>query len=327
MKAHKACPAGVKQQETTFTATDGATLRAVIYRPSSASSQAKPLVVLYHGGGFCTGIPEIEQLTARNLVRAHGVVVISLDYRHAPEYRFPFAINDAWDGLQWAARNARSYDANPSLGFIVGGVSAGANLAACVAHMARDEDLSPPLTGQYLAIPVVATEEEIPTHYRGRLGSYAKFRDAPALPVAAINASLEMYRPDVKDGVHFSIINHPRGHTNLPPAYLQIAGGDPLRDQGLIYEAILREEAKIPTRLTVYPGLPHGWWGVFPSLSSSRTFRLDQIKGFGWLLGVPKAHAEADQDFEVDREVAVSWVTKIRLMGLLAYAKLAKIWT
>jgi len=92
------------------------------------------------------------------------------------------------------------------------------------------------------------------------------------------------YQPDVDDGVLYSVLIHPKGHADLPKAFFQIDGMDPLRDEGLIYERVLREEYSIPTRLNVYPGLPHGHWAIFPMLKSADLFRREQVAGMGWVL-------------------------------------------
>lgn len=325
-RSHRTPPSGVKQRETRFRAEDGTNLKAMIYEPASPSvaARGRPLVVLIHGGGFCVGVPENEEITARNLVQAYGVVAVSIDYRHAPEHKFPCAVTDAWSGLKWAAANAYALGADPQAGFIVGGTSAGGNIAAVLAHIARDEGLHPPLTGQYLAIPAIGRDQDIPAQYQDRLLSWGKYRDNATLTVASINAVLGMYEPDVKD-YRFNIVNHPEGHERLPPAYFQVAGGDPLRDQALVYETILREN-QISTKLDIYPGLPHGFWSAFPSLTSSRKFRREQVGGIGWLLGVEKAVDESDQAIEFDRQVSIRLVTKLWLVWTVACAKFARLW-
>ena len=83
----------------------------------------------------------------------------------------------------------------------------------------------------------------------------------------------------------YAPFNHPKGHKDLPAALFQIDGMDPLRDEALIYERVLREEDGIKTKSFIYPGLPHGHWGFFPSLKSSEKFRKEQVDGMGWLLG------------------------------------------
>ena len=209
---------------------------------------------------------------------------ISAAYQLAPEYPFPGAPKSAWDGLRWAAANARSLGADPSLGFVVGGTSAGGNITAVLAHLARDEKLSPPLTGQYLSIPAVLPSEVVPDKYKDSYLAFEQNKNAPVLPKAAIDMFMRAYQPDAHDPLYVPF-NHPKGHADLPPAYFQIAGLDPLRDDGVIYEKVLREEYGIKTKLDMYPGLPHGFWGFFPMLKSSDKFRLDMVEGMGWLLG------------------------------------------
>ena len=91
------------------------------------------------------------------------------------------------------------------------------------------------------------------------------------------------YNPDPKDS-RYNVANHASGVSNLPPAVMVVDGMDPLRDEGIIYDRMLRE-AGIKTKLYVYPGLPHGHWGFFPFLKASDKFRKDQVEAFGWLLG------------------------------------------
>lgn len=277
-------PEDIKQSETHYTTQDGTKMRVKVYQPSKAPSDGSPLIVMYHGGGFCIGTPEGEEQTCRNLVHGFGAVCFSASYRLAPEFKFPYAVTDSWDALRWAAENGPSFGADLSKGFVVGGTSAGGNISAVLAHLARDEGLSPKLTGQYLAIPAVGSGDVIPEKYRSRWLSYEQNKNAPVLPMDAINMFMEGYQPDPKDYVRYKVMAHPKGHHGLPPAYLQIDGLDPLRDEALIYADILAESG-VKIKADVYPGLPHGHWGFFPFLESSKKFRKEQVKGFGWLLG------------------------------------------
>jgi len=285
MKALGEPPEGVKQSELEYPTQDGTKLRAKLYQPTSPPSGGSPLIVIYHGGGFCIGAPEGEEQTCRNFVLAFGATCISASYRLAPEFKFPTAPKDCWDCLKWATENAKSWGADPSKGFVIGGTSAGGNITAVLAHVARDEKLSPPLTGQYLAIPAVLPPTVVPEKYQQYYLSYEQNRNAPVLPVAAIDMFMNAYQSDPKDGVWNACFNHPKGHKDIPPAFFQVDGMDPLRDEALIYERVLREENNVKTKLSVYPGLPHGHWGFFPFLKSSEKFRKEQVEGMGWLLG------------------------------------------
>ena len=141
----------------------------------------------YHGGGFCVGSPETEEGSCRNFVQALGAVCISAAYQLAPEYTFPAAPKSAWDGLKWAAANAKTLGADPSLGFVIGGTSAGGNLTAVLTHQARDEKLSPPLTGQYMAVPAVLPAAVVPEKYKEFYLSHKQNENAPILPQAVID--------------------------------------------------------------------------------------------------------------------------------------------
>jgi len=285
MKALGQPPPQVKQTELQYTTDDGTKLRAKLYQPTSPPSGGSPLIVMYHGGGFCIGAPEGEEQSCRNFVQAFGAVCISASYRLAPEFKFPHAPKDSWACLRWAAENAKSWGADPSVGFVIGGTSAGGNITAVLAHVARDEGLQPPLTGQYLAIPAVLPANKVPEKYQQYYLSYEQNRNAPVLPVAAMDMFMRGYEPDEDDGVWYTVFNHPKGHKDLPAAYFQIDGLDPLRDEAIIYERVLREENGVKTKMNIYPGQPHGHWGFFPFLKASEKFRKEQVEGMGFLLG------------------------------------------
>jgi acetyl esterase/lipase len=213
------------------------------------------------------------------------------------EHPFPVGPNDAWDALQWTATN---FLTSPHLigaaprekGFLVGGTSAGGNFAAVVAHLAKDAKLDPPLTGQYLSIPAVLPPSVVPEKHKSKYLSAEQNTEAPILSKSIRDVFLGAYHPDMSSEL-FVPFNHPSGHDGLPPAYFQICGLDPLRDEALIYEEVLRTECGVKTRLDIYPGLPHGFWAFFPMLSSSKKLKKDTIKGVAWLLG-----SEVDVDSE-----------------------------
>ncbi|KAJ9643676.1 hypothetical protein H2204_001821 [Knufia peltigerae] len=278
-------PPEIKQTELQYPTRDGSYIRAKLYQPVDLRKERSPLIVMYHGGGFCFGDVEDEEESCRIFVQAFGAVCVSATYRKAPEFRFPYAANDCWDCLKWAATRAETWGADPTAGFVVGGTSAGGNLAAVMAHLARDENLSPPLTGQYLAVPLLLPSRRVPEQYKEFYRSFEQNKDAPVLPTALLNLVLREYRPNDDDGILYDTFNHPKGHMELPPAFFQVAGLDPLRDEAIIYEGILRENCGIRTKMNIYAGLPHYWWASFPFLGTAKTFRKDQVNGMGFLLG------------------------------------------
>lgn len=207
---------------------------------------------------------------------------------------------------QKVAAHATSLKANPTRGFIVGGSSAGGNLSAIMAHLARDEKLSPPLTGQYLSVPALLPYKVVPEEYKSEYLSYSENTSDPVLKEINMDGLVSQYprlhlpfhhyhpcnpHPQIDilkctfDTPLFVPFNHPLGHKDLPPAYFQICGMDPLRDEGLIYERVLREECGVKTRLDVYAGFGHMFWTNWPEMETSRRFVGDTLEGVRWLLG------------------------------------------
>ena len=138
-------------------ARDGHAMAARLYAPSTDAGL--PLLLYMHGGGFTIGSIATHDILCRELARLAGCMVVSLDYRLAPEHRFPAASNDAWDALQWLASHAETLRADPAR-LAVGGDSAGGTLAAVNAILARDAGL--PLALQLLIYPGCAAHQDTP---------------------------------------------------------------------------------------------------------------------------------------------------------------------
>ncbi|KAK1984447.1 alpha/beta hydrolase fold-3 domain-containing protein [Colletotrichum cereale] len=278
---------------------DGYLSETRIHKPSTPSGAKSPVIVLLFGGGFMVG--DCRQLSdfARVATKLFNATVVNLSYRLAPANPFPAGPNDVWDGLAWVAENAYTLGGDTSVGFILGGVSAGGNLAAVTAQKTVDGTgaLAAPLTGLWLSIPVIANEDAIPPRYRDLFFSREQNAEAPILNAAAFALMLPTYAPDTMSP-DFSPFNSKAPHEGMPPTFLQVAGRDLLRDDGLVYERALREHG-VETRLDVYPGAPHGHLG-FRNVRSSAKARVDIFKGLAWLLKV--SVAEADIVTELDRE-------------------------
>ncbi|KXX77525.1 Carboxylesterase NlhH [Madurella mycetomatis] len=263
------------------------------------SKKPSPIVILFHGGGHVLGFPEFDINLARQLALAHNAIVVCPSTRRAPEHLFPAMIDDAWALLQYVAREAaatgtmRSFlpaRADAAAGFIVGGASSGANFADVVAHLARDAKLSPPLTGEVLICGAFIDPERVPQQYVARYLSRGQNKDSPIVNGHFLRAFHSAIKPDA-DSPLWAPFNqhHPQGiaagHREMPPAYFQVCGMDINRDDGLIYERVLREECGVPTRLDLYSGFPHCWWDMYPDLDMSKQRMKDTLSGFEWLLG------------------------------------------
>ena len=239
-----------REQDLRVPARDGAALHARLFAPHPAeASEAGPLpALLYlHGGGFTIGSVATHAALCRALAAQSGVAVVSLDYRLAPEHRFPVAVHDAWDALHWLAAEA------PALGLdaarlAVGGDSAGGTLAAVTAIHARDAGL--PLALQLLIYPGTTAHQDTESHQR--------LRHAPPLTEAAISWLFANYI-DQADRADWRFA--PLLHDDLAgvaPAWLALAECDPLLDEGLAYADKLRMAA-VPVDMELYRGMVHGF--------------------------------------------------------------------
>ncbi|KAK7677327.1 hypothetical protein QCA50_019657 [Cerrena zonata] len=258
--------------------------RCLIPASSDETPTQYPLMVWFHGGGYCVGSINMDDHYLRQLCVKYRIVVVSVEYRLAPEYPFPIGHNDAYESLKWAVTNCASLNASPSLGLIVGGCSAGGNLAASVALRARDDPFfsTQPITGQLIQVPqTIHPDASIPEKYRSVSQSWTECAHAPLLS----RNDLDMFNVSLKadpNDPRFSVLLAPN-HAGLPPAVLQIAGADPLRDEGLAYSKALND-AGVKTKAEFYPGFPHGGHYAMPRAALSQRYYQDFEQGLGWLL-------------------------------------------
>lgn len=261
-----------------------------IFKPKSIStSTARPLVVLVYGGGFITGDNNSATPFALPIATTLDAVVVNISYRMTPEYKFPTQANDVWDTLKWLAENASALGADTSAGFVLGGESAGGNVAAVGAIRAMKEALAAPLTGLWLSVPWLLNE--CPKGYEDIYLAREQNKDAPLINDDLLKMVTGMWHPDFASS-DFSPFNSPNVvDGNHPPTYIQVCGMDPLRDDGLVYERVLSVRG-VSTKVDVYPGVPHAHWAMSPYIKSSQKSMLDGIVGVGWLLGKDAPIAE-----------------------------------
>jgi acetyl esterase len=204
-----------------------------LYRPmpsSAAVAGALPVLVYYHGGGWLMGDLDTHDTLCRELANAAGCAVVAVDYRMAPEHRFPAAVDDALAATRWVHQQAGALGLDASR-LAVGGDSAGGNLAAVVALAARDAgDL--PIRFQLLIYPATDMRRGAPSHTTNG--------DGYLLTKETIDYFHDHYIIDVAHDLDWraSPLLHP-DLSNLPPALVLTAGFDPLRDEGMDYAAAL----------------------------------------------------------------------------------------
>jgi acetyl esterase len=233
--------------------------------PAGAVSGPRPLVVYLHGGGFVFGGGlRMGDWLCSQVATNVGAVVVAVDYRLAPTYRFPAAVEDCYAALVWAAKNAAELGAEGPIGVM--GESAGGNLSAVISLLARDRG-GPVLSHQALIYPAT----NMTAH-----GKSAATPEMPFLSPAEMTAYRTMYLgPDGDPTDPMASPLLAEDHSKLPPALVQVAEHDPLRAEGIGYAAVLRA-AGVPVRLTEYVGMPHGFLN-FPGLSRSAPQALAEL--------------------------------------------------
>jgi acetyl esterase len=226
-----------------------------IYLPESASGpEPRPTVVFFHGGGWVICGLDTHDPIARALCRDAGAAVVSVDYRLAPEARFPAAVDDAYAALCWAAEHVGELGGDPGA-LVVAGDSAGGNLATVAALIARDRG-GPALALQVLVYP--ATDVRPRDDRRGPGGEEYFLTEAQG------RWFVEQYLGPDGDRAHPHVSPVVAELHGLPPAHIVTGGFDPLHEEGRAYTAKLRD-AGVPVTQSHYPGMFHGFFG-FPEL-------------------------------------------------------------
>lgn len=230
-------------EDFTLPARDGHVLPARLYAPSK---EVLPVLLYFHGGGFTIGSVATHDTLCRTLSHLAHCAVVSLDYRLAPEHKFPVAANDAWDAVQWLSSNATSLGLDGRR-LAVGGDSAGGTLAAVCAIQARDRAL--PLALQMLFYPGCAAHQDTPSH--------KTFARGFVLEEAHINYFFGHYvnKAADRDDWRFAPLHAPDVE-GVAPAWIGLAECDPLVDEGVMYGDKLRL-ARVPVDLEIYRGVVH----------------------------------------------------------------------
>ncbi|OAJ53361.1 alpha/beta hydrolase [Paraburkholderia ginsengiterrae] len=245
---------------------DGATLRARLYQPVEPSwAEPAPALVYYHGGGFTVGSVDTHDALCRMFARDGRCMVLSVDYRLAPEYKFPTAVEDAFDALSWLHQHAAEYGVDPAR-LAVGGDSAGGTLATVCAVLARDAGIA--LALQLLIYPGTTGYQQTDSHTR--------LADGFLLAGDTIQWFFEHYVRDAsdRDDWRFAPLDGRRGEPGfrgVARAWIATAEYDPLSDEGEAYAEKLRAQGNAVT-LRRYPGMIHEFFklgGFVPEVAEA----------------------------------------------------------
>jgi acetyl esterase len=258
-------------EDGTFPARDGHPVPLRVYRPAEAGPAA-PVLLWFHGGGWVLGSPRMYDPLCSHLAEAVSAVVVSVDYRKAPEHRAPQAVHDCLDATRWVATAGPQLGADPSR-LAVSGDSAGGNLAAVVCQVVRDEG-GPVIAHQALVYPATDATMSQPSV------------DEHAHAAVLTREKMTVFRAHYL-GEGGLAPDHPlvsplwgRDLSGLPPALVQTADLDPLRDEGALYATRL-SDAGVPVRLTNYLGAPHGFAsfpGATPIAAQARAELVGELR-------------------------------------------------
>jgi len=246
-------PDGLTISDQTIPGADGNEVPVRVYSPPrpSGDGAAVPSVLYLHGGGFMVGDLETEHAGAAAIAGELGVVVVSVDYRLAPEHPFPAPLEDCYSALCWLAGEAEALGVDPER-IAVSGQSAGGGLAAGLALLARDRG-GPALCFQLLGIPELDDRLATP--------SMVAFTDTPLWNRPAAERSWAFYLGDAAGGDTSPYAAPARAAdqdlVGLPPAYVSTGEYDPLRDEGITY-ALRLLQAGVSVELHQYAGTFHG---------------------------------------------------------------------
>ena len=232
-----------------------------IYTPRELEEGEKlPVLVWYHGGGYVIGDLDTHDSVCRALANEADCIVVAVDYRLAPEHKFPAAVDDCEAALKWVAKHAKEINADGTR-IAVGGDSAGGNLATVVSILARDAGF-PNIVFQLLIYPVTAPEPETKSHHA--------FAEGYLLTRKTITWFFTHYLRSSKDTKDFRYAPLEADDlSSLPPALIIVAGYDPLRDEGVEYaEAMIHAGNRV--RLSNYEGMVHGFYLMGGMVDASR---------------------------------------------------------
>lgn len=228
----------------------GRTVRVRVYQPHGAAGVARPAVVFFHGGGFVFCGIESHDGFCRTMARRLDAVVVSVEYRLAPEAKAPAAAQDAFLATRWVAEQAERLGVHAGR-VLVAGDSAGGNLAAAVCLMARDAG-GPEIAGQVLLYPVLEPVFDNEGHRRFGTGCYNTTDN--------MRWYWQQYLPEgpIPEPVEYVVPPRAASLAGLPPAVVVTPGRDPLTTEGEEYAVRLRADG-VPVRHRHYPDLFHGF--------------------------------------------------------------------
>lgn len=255
-----------------------------IYTPKEAAKSGPLPVGLYtHGGGFVVGNLDAEDALCRAVVEHCGCILVSVDYRLAPEHKAPAQLTDSLNVLKWARKNASSYGGDDSKFFTIGG-SAGGGLALSVAsRLVSNPSTKSFIRGIVAIVPLTLHPENVPAEYAADYKAYTEnASNVPIIDKESMQQFYEYTGVDPADKSYFTLLDKDN-LKNFPPTYICTCEFDPLRDDGQVLAKTLAANG-VSVKTDYYEGFPHYFW-IFPQVPEGQEFMMNTIQGVKWVLG------------------------------------------
>ncbi|ATB31692.1 alpha/beta hydrolase [Melittangium boletus] len=244
-------------------------VRVLVYRPTAvAPAGGWPAMLHIHGGGYVIGSPELNDVSNRRLVREVGCVIVSVDYRLAPETPFPGPVEDCYAALEWLHANASALGVDTRR-LAIGGESAGGGLAAALALLARDRG-EIPILFQSLVFPMLDDRTASGIEPAPHLGEFIWTRESNRLGWRALLG----HAPGGAGVSPYAAPARVESVAGLPPTFIAVGALDLFLDEDVEYARRLLQ-AGIPTELHVYPGAYHGFMLSGPQAQVTQAFQRD----------------------------------------------------
>ncbi|KAK3056868.1 Telomerase-binding protein [Extremus antarcticus] len=250
------------------------------YTPQEGSGPF-PIAIWTHGGGYMTGDLNADHFFCLVVALQTKSAVVNIDYRLAPETKWPGQLEDCMKVYKWAVANASSFKGDASKVYTIGG-SAGGALALQIANaVIREPGLKTSLRGIAAMVPGTTHWDNVPSKYKDKYKSYTEnAKDTPIIDGESMDIFYKHVGADPKDPGTFTILATDK-HSEFPPVYMTSCEFDPLRDDATIMELALKE-AGVPVKHDYWAGFPHYFW-IIPPVPEGQQYVGKLIEGIEWL--------------------------------------------
>ncbi|KAL9108511.1 MAG: hypothetical protein Q9227_006726 [Pyrenula ochraceoflavens] len=276
------CPSPSTAVSTTEGMVNGTKYR--VYSPKTSETHPLPVGIYLHGGGFVLGDLEIEDGFCRMVAEHLPTIIVSVDYKLAPQHTCATQLQDAVKVFEWAYQNTDSYGGDKSKAYAIGNSAGGCLALALTRYMLLHPlpTMRGTLKGTVAIVPPTLHPDNVPDKYEQQYTAMREFRDNnPIIDQSSVRSFYEYAQVQPNDDTILTALAI-NVHSNFPPTYIATCECDPLRDDGRIMAQILRS-AGVPVRENHYKGLPHIFW-YFPIVLEGQDFYQNTLAGIRWVI-------------------------------------------